>query len=349
MRGLPKLEPYVPVYQDKHINAYAYITPHAIAGEDIDAKLDEDGYYGISYDNTLFFFNPAYIAISGRTQQLMMYYIEKFVKAIRHNYSDENLLKHKKIMFQISEVAKEFDLTPKQARNLIIRSSTAMQMMVIQWEDTLRGKKIFHSSNIIQGFDYYRTDRENDLKRGEVAVTLADRFATLLPKLFFMWYPCNLRRIPLRHYPSANGFGVRLAVTFNMNREKSNRGRISVPELLLSTQEIPSYDKLQDGARQLQKRIVAPFVRNMDILVQYGVISGWYLELDGKALGREELKTIRYKAFKNCMVVYEMKDYPKDKRPKELADSYAVPVPSEDKKSPVPTEVTGSILRNERK
>ena len=314
MRGLPKLEPYVPVYQDKHINAYAYITPHAIAGKDVNSELDNNGNFVISRDNTLFFFDPACVAIYGRTQQLMMFYIERFTKAIRHGCTEGQALNHKKIKFTVSEVAREFNLSSKQARRLIISSSTAMQMMVIQWEDNLRGKKILHSSNIIQGFDYYRPDKENDLKHGEVTVTLADGFATILPQLYIMWYPRSIRKISLRRYPSANAFALKLASVYNMNFSKDNRGTVSVPTLLSVTQEIPNYEKLQDGAGQLQKRIINPFVRTLDALVDNGVLSGWQLVYDGNVVPQEEYKGLRYTKFSECNVVYEMANFPKEKR-----------------------------------
>lgn len=328
MKELPTLEPYVPVYQNNHINAFAYLTPQLMKGKDIYSKLDDDGYYEIRYNDTQFFFRPSYIAVTGRTQQLMMFYIEKFTRSIRHGCSDEEALAHKKIRFQVSEVAKEFNLTTKQARKMIIKSSTAMQLMIIQWEDNLRGKIEQHSSNILQGFVYYKPNRCVSLKRGEVTVTLADDFATLLPKLYIMWYPRNLRRIPLRRYPSANAFAVKLSVTYNMNFGKESCGKLAVPALLLSTQDIPSYDKLQDklehGTRQLQKRIITPFVRTLDVLVEYGVLSDWHMEFDGEVLAREALKGIRYKMFRECKVVYGMMDYPEEKRMKALATSKTV-------------------------
>lgn len=314
--------PFVPVYQNHHLNSWAYITSRSLVDVEIAKKIDKKtGLIILNRNNTYFYFNPAHIDIDGRGQQLLMLYIEKFTKSVRHGASKDEILRNKTIRFSVSEIAKEFGVTVKQARKMVIKASFAMQLMAIVWYDDMVNRKGLHSTNILQGFDYYEDDGPNpaSLKRGEMQVVLADKFALKLPELYIMWYPTSIRKIPLRQYTSANAFAMLLSEHYNFKYGTSESNRIRVPLLLEATRDIPKYEKVSAGAGQFHKRIVAPFVKNLDVLVEKGFLKEWHLEKDGEACPREDYKKLRHAFFVDCFVHFEILDFPVEKKEKSIA------------------------------
>lgn len=318
IRPIPNM--FVPVYQNRNLNSLAYITSKTFAGINTQEYINDDGLIHIEKNHTKFYFNPSYIAVSDRTQQLLMFYIERFTSDVPHGATKEVALEYKIIKFTVAELAREFNLTPKQARTMAIECSLSLQSMVVQWEDKRNGKKMFHSTNILQGFDYYEKDVINpSVKRGEMQVTFADRFAEILPNLYIMWYPTVLRKISPRLYSSANAFGIQISEHFNFRFGTKDENRIKVSLLLDATKDIPMYEKVLNGAGQFGKRIFEPFKRNMDALVRVGFLKEWDLEYETEIIPRDLYKGMRYKKFYACVVNFEINNFPREKKEQSLA------------------------------
>ena len=306
---------YALVYQDENINRFNYITPNALANMDIDQKLDEDGKLELHRNGTVFIFDPCHISVQGRTQQLLLYYIEQFAKVVFPNSSTEEIMQHKTIEMNISDIASDFGLSTKQMRRIVMESSIALQTMIIGWNyngSDIQGMK---TTNILQGVDYAERIGGNDVKRGRIRVTFADVFAKMLPRLFLMWYPKNLRKISQHKNPSSNAFGVKIASYYNLNAMRQKKvDCISVTSLLSVTYEIPKWSDLQKDGSQAFRRIIVPFVRDMDALVQHHVLESWFLIYNGERVQVSDYNTLGYSKFEKCMVHFRFYRHPNDKR-----------------------------------
>ena len=319
VKPIPNL--FVPVYQNRNLNSLAYITSKTFAGINKQEYINSNGLIPIEKNYTKFYFNPAYIAVSYRTQQLLMFYIEKFTHDVPHGATKEVALEYKIIKFTVDELAREFNLTPKQARTMAIKCSLSLQSMVVKWEDKRNGKNMLHTTNILQGFDYYEKDVINpSVKRGEMKVTFADKFAEILPNLYIMWYPTVLRKISPKLYSSANAFGIQISEHFNFRFGTKDENRIKVSLLLDATKDIPEYETVhKNRAVQFGKRIFEPFKRNMDALVRVGFLKEWDLEYETEIIPRDLYKGMRYKKFYACIVNFEINNFPREKKEQSLA------------------------------
>ena len=89
---------------------------------------------------------------------------------------------------------------------------------------------------------------------------------------------------------------------------------VSVQSLLDSTQDIPAYETIMAGAGQVYKRMINPFLRDMNILLSTNILTDWQLSYKGKIIPREEYVTLTYAVFSDCYVVFVMPENPQMKK-----------------------------------
>ena len=93
---------------------------------------------------------------------------------------------------------------------------------------------------------------------------------------------------------------------------------ISVKTLLDSTSEIPKYEKVMQTNRMVFKRIIAPFIRDMDVLVDNKILEHWSLEHKKDYIDKLTYSNLKYNVFINCIVHFKFAYYPIDKQVKKL-------------------------------
>ena len=315
--------PYVAVYQNEHINELGFLSPNSFKGgeKEIKENIDkETGKFVLRNDSTCIYFDPSNINTKIRIQQILMYYIEQFAKKVFKGAPKEVALENKTLKLNIADVAAEFNITTVQARAIVIEASLALMSMCIGWSEKTEKREIFCVYNLLQDFQYngYNTESE-DFKRGEFEVVFGDKFATNLPKLYILWYPRNVRKISVKDHPNSNSFALKIALEHKMHPGRP----INTLTLLNRTKEIPSIETVMSGARQVYKRIIFPFIRDMDALVEANVLTDWKLFYDGEEVPRTEYRKLRYDDFCKCNVFFSMPPNPNLKKNKEQEDLLA--------------------------
>lgn len=120
-----------------------------------------------------------------------------------------------------------------------------------------------------------------------------------------------------KRYQSAFAIGYRLTSHTFMNADKPNAYRISVTSLLNHAKAIPTAEEIEASDRGHQtSRIVSPFERSLDYLVELGFLKSWdYCHSNGESLTDAEnaarhdsegnKTTLPYDIARNCLVTWE--------------------------------------------
>ena len=103
----------------------------------------------------------------------------------------------------------------------------------------------------------------------------------------------------------------------NMNIGKPNEDLISTKALLSVCGTIPSYDEMRTGARQVTKRIIDPFERDMNALAD--TLTWEYCHKSGSPLTDKELETFDYQTFSNTLILIHWNSYPEQSHRLEAA------------------------------
>jgi len=133
------------------------------------------------------------------------------------------------------------------------------------------------------------------IKNGIITVYLDTAFCTLLSGYNIMPYPRLLWKLSERINPNSFYFLRKISEHKNMNFDDRNANVISVMTLLNATPNIPSYEEVMKTGQHLAQRIIEPFERDMDALIE--VISWIYCHSNGAELTDEELRNMNYEIF----------------------------------------------------
>lgn len=152
------------------------------------------------------------------------------------------------------------------------------------------------------------------IKSGEIIVTFFSDIADyLFARNYIMQYPLSLRGIPNTN-PNCYAIGRKLALhaSLDANVMAGRADRISVKALLQAAPEIQSYDEMvASGNRNWKARIKKPLEDSLNLLVDYGVLTGWeYCGTKGTQLTTGEKETTSYPNYENFLVHFTMNNAP---------------------------------------
>lgn len=148
--------------------------------------------------------------------------------------------------------------------------------------------------------------------RGEVALIFTQPLWHYFQSAALMPINKNIFKINGKYNPNSYFFADKLLSHHNMNLTKPNANRISV-STLLNAPTIPSYEEVAKSDRHFDKRIIAPFERDLDALMfpEYGILESWeYCNAKGEPLTDEQLDLKNYEVFSQLLLNFELKDYP---------------------------------------
>lgn len=148
---------------------------------------------------------------------------------------------------------------------------------------------------------------DRGIRHGVIAVSFGKSFAELLRNYKPMPYPRLLYRVNTHKNPHAFYLLRRISEHKNMNYTKSNADILSVKTLLDACPEMPKYEWVNAGARQLSKRIIEPFERDMCALST--VLSWEYAEPLPDA--------VDWETFSNSLVRVKWESYPERQPPRK--------------------------------
>ena len=87
---------------------------------------------------------------------------------------------------------------------------------------------------------------------------------------------------------------------------------------------MPTYDEVMnaDGDRHIEKRIIRPFERDMNALVdEYDILETWhYCTKNGEMLTDEQLQNYDYSDWNEWLIEFYLKEYPQQTEMLRLAE-----------------------------
>lgn len=150
------------------------------------------------------------------------------------------------------------------------------------------------------------------IENGKIIVSLDGVFSKLLS-----YYPAipihkGLLKLKANKNPCAYYFAKKIHEHKFMNSGKKNEDIIAVMTLLEAAQNVlPSYEEVFNSSRHYKEKIIAPFYRDMEALVDIGILSEWtYWHKNGIPLTDAELKNLNYEIFKDLNVKVTWTEYP---------------------------------------
>ncbi len=148
-----------------------------------------------------------------------------------------------------------------------------------------------------------------------------------------MPYHRALTSLHIKNNPHAWYLGEKLSVQKNMNYHLPTADIIKVKHLLKACPNMPRYEdvKGKKAGGHVSQRIIAPFVRDMDALIEIGMLTSWeYCGIKGAPLKDPDPEK-DYHVWIETNVRVFWKDYPhRDKKPRKKKK----PVKSKNSKNP---------------
>ena len=157
-------------------------------------------------------------------------------------------------------------------------------------------------------FDMHIIDFKGIDKKGNITVIFGTAYFNLLKTYPVMYYPPQLWLLNSKRNPNSYYLLRKITELKNMNVGKKNEDIIAVKTLLANTPDIPSYEEVMSGNRNIQDRIISPFERDMDALAD--TLSWEYCHSNGEPLNQDELDNMNYDTFISLMVKTSWTYYP---------------------------------------
>jgi hypothetical protein len=198
-------------------------------------------------------------------------------------------------MCGITETKGSTDMT----RDALKQDIEALFRVSIDWYER-RGTKM-HRYAQMRIIDQY------ELKNGVLRAHFSQPMAQYLTQAYIMEFPLALLKTDDRN-PNVFSLGYKLAFHYGLrNNRKNNRHNfISVEALLSSCADIPSYEEASEN-RQTKQRIIKPFERAMNQLVNQGVLEIWkYCDSERNLIDNYKAEKLPYSELESLYVIFEM-------------------------------------------
>lgn len=157
-------------------------------------------------------------------------------------------------------------------------------------------------------FDMRIIDFKGIDRKGNITVIFGTAYFNLLKNYPIMYYPPQLWLLNSKRNPNSYYLLRKIAELKNMNIGKKNENIVAVKTLLANTPDIPSYEEVMSGNRNVQDRIIDPFKRDMDALAE--TLTWEYCHANGEPLKQEELDNLNYDTFIGLMIKTAWAYYP---------------------------------------
>jgi len=171
-------------------------------------------------------------------------------------------------------------------------------------------KASFSGVRIIQ--DYLFT------KDGTIEVTYSDKYYDLMKGYSSFFIPMQLLRINSHKNPHSYFLLDKINIQKEMNKNKPNEDIISVKALISICPDLPTYEEVMKGNKNVKDRIIKPFERDMDALKP--TLTWKYCHSKGKPLTKKEVADLTYAQFERLMVQITWNDYPKKAKTADKAE-----------------------------
>lgn len=290
---------YVPVYQNMAINALAFLMP-GMKTVDWWSHIDSDGRVAFTHDEIIYKIDIKNIVVSIRTHQFLMYIISKYTDSVRQASTDKWIDNHLKITMSFEDIAKDFGMSLQATKPMVVQAVDFLYDLDIyaQWQ---RGRnKVFRRAHAVAS---YEAEINPVTRKGFITIVIDKVFAKFMSYMSVMQFPTNLWKVPPKNHTAAYQFAYYMLLNLKMNFKKRNRDCVFVQKLLACTVAIPKETSL-GSAKQYRQRIMAPFVRELDLLMKFGILSNWQFVHNDTVVLHDEIIFMNYKEFIKSKVIY---------------------------------------------
>ena len=243
------------------------------------------------------------------------------------NVTDETLVKYKNVKISTDEYMEMTRLVNRQKAYAQLEAAMdTLYRISFEWDDKIyikhKEKDIHYKMRLAESL---KSVKENDRKinpqtgksefifaRGIFTLSLSMDMARYFASAYVMPYPYKLLTINSHNNPHSYFIGRKLALHHNMNIGKANSNRISVRSLIATIPELPKYDEIMSEARQITKRIIQPFERDLIALQdKYGILKSWrYCNSGGEPITDAQVEKYNYDTWIEWLVEFVLDDYP---------------------------------------
>ena len=312
-------KPYSNMLQGKGTNALAHSSKRG-------ARLDPFTGVGsmITADDVqIFLENFNSISLNVQTHKVLDALTLELTSNFPHGVeaTADQINKHRAVMLSVNDYMELCGIKDKkEARKQLKDAIQSLYNVSLEWDEVCyivpegkkrRTKQVLHHKMRVS--DHLITDEsENPVKGGRVLFKFSFELAEYLSQAYIMPYPDKLLTVNSKYNPHSYYIGRKLAEHHNMNIGKANANRISVKALIEALPDLPSYNDIMQDAKQITKRIIQPFERDLIALKDtYGILASWnYCNSNGEPLTDEQVESYSYSTWEQWLIEFELADYP---------------------------------------
>ena len=257
--------------------------------------------------------------VSAQTFKVLIMSLTKATEQLprENQITPEAILKGRTVRISLDEYMKKCGIKDKKsAREQLNTAIKTLYGISLEWDEKEwnkpegkayhRKETVHHATRIIE----HIATREggNPVRRGEAEIQLTYSMAEYLSKAYIMPYPSALFAINTQYHPYSIPFCWKLCSLYNMNWGKPTQGRTTVETLLRAAKGIPRYETIAHRGN-IYDKIIRPFDRDMQELVERGILSGYYY-YDDMGARVDNIAELNYLTFSGLNVWYELSGYP---------------------------------------
>jgi hypothetical protein len=159
-------------------------------------------------------------------------------------------------------------------------------------------------NRIIQG--YYFTKWEYK-RGGQIKLFFSTDFIKYCANTSPAYFHRSLYLVNGNNNPYAINIYFKLWQHFMQMRGKTGGGRLLVENIISSVPDIPTYEEVMEGNRVVHQRIIRPFERDMEALVELGAVLSWHYSNEAKErVTSEQVAGMDYEEWRGLYVSFEL-------------------------------------------
>lgn len=231
------------------------------------------------------------------------------------DFTEASILRNRTVKISLGEYMAACEIGDrKSARDQLNAGVRTLYAVSYNWQEVMyipqEGKRKdkreekHYSTRIVETIG--TMEGENPVKRGTADLVLTYGYAEYLALSYYQNYPAALLKINSKLHPYSISLGWKLSTMYNMDAGKATQGKTTVATLIKAVKKFPRYNPAKGQAYQ---RIIHPFDRDMQELVERGILSD-YAYYDGMGNRITTLASLSYAEFSALDVRYTMAGYP---------------------------------------
>lgn len=287
------------------------------------------------------------LALSTNTRQILDFFFFKGIEQIPHKGSIERIYNERAVTVDLDELATVFSIDKKDARKRLNNFYDEVRDLKIKVSYVVKnGKKYDHYVATVNIFDadLQKIDQEeknatarpedvdegvqitlyntgtllnyspkrkkapkNAVQRGRLTMQFSMDFARHLSQASIVRHNPKGYLINRKKYSSSYSVQCSLENHAHMNRGKNNEGVISLGSLLKDCYEIPTYETVMNGNRNITARIKKPLLSTIQALKDGGVLQDFfYCDPMKRTTEEADLLTLDYGDFIDCTLHFTL-------------------------------------------